>query len=359
MKNLLYIDPFCEYGHNNLNRVYINSFMELGINVHLVLKEGHVQELQLPEELVRLAIPFRYFRGDLGKLGNRFYLLKILLYIKSRIDFRNYDYVFFSGYEEISLYLSGIKGRLILVNHANVSGLDSYIKRMFIKLISNSAHITHIVFAQYIKDRFAEFGISNVLVKPLGLSEPYEINRNIKESILRSIDERIVSNKFKYRIFAPSGSKYGSDFIEKQITDINFISFLEQNKILLIIKDEHLFSNSSNVLVLNNFLSISQYQALFLESDIILICYPETFNYRVSAIFFESLSNNKVCLLSDIEAFRVFESHFNYNPYFNNVHQFMKVVTEFIMNRDAISCLPYNNLESLNPTFKELIKVKE
>src|SRR3972149_4607093 len=122
MKKLLFVDPICSFGHVNLNRVYVMKLMEAGFSIDLVLKEGYVDDLRFPRSLVRLSLPSHHFTEDYGRFRFRYNQLIILRTLKCAVDLSKYDAIFFSSYEEISFFLSGIRGRLVLVNHANVSG---------------------------------------------------------------------------------------------------------------------------------------------------------------------------------------------------------------------------------------------
>ncbi len=351
MKKLLYIDPFSVYGHINLNQVFVRKLTEIGLEVQLAVREGYHLDLGLPREMLRLAIPERFFRDGLGRLASRYYLWKTLRHVKATIDLQEYDYVILSGYEEFSLFLSGIRRKLYLVNHGNVSGLQYPVKRCLIRRLSR--HCTHIVFAPYLKERFAHFGITDVHVEGLGLSEPYAVAGRRRPDILRSISGRL-SGDYRDIFFSPSGSKYGSTFVGDLVADPGFQAFIERNNILFVVRDASLHSAGGNIVIVRDLLTREQYQALFTASRLICISYPESFDYRVSASLFECFSNQKACLLSDIKAFRIFESHFNYDPFFKDIPTLINRLERFLLTSGTDGRLPFKNLESLNPTFSDL-----
>lgn len=350
MKKVLYIDIESPVGHINLNKKYINCLLKNKCEISLVLKEGYMLNLSLSDDLLRLSIPHHLYRFSSGKIMARLSHLRILFFIKKKINIKEYDYIFFSTYEEISLYFSGIKGNLILLNHSNAADLDNSIKRFFIKKVSRKS--IHIVFAQFIANQFKKYNILNTMVEPLGLSEPYKIEKFDQPLNFDIIEdfERIIGHN--HLIFVPSGSKFSDTFIHELIKHETFIKFIENNKILLVVKGNGLISFSKNILISEERISTHQYQYLFLKSSLILINYPESFRYRVSAILFECFSNNKKCLLSNIESFRAFENHFNYDPYFKNTDELIERIKNILLEKPKKFIVPYNNLEELNPSFE-------
>lgn len=352
MRNLLYIDPFCNNGHINYNKLYVNIFLEYNLHVDLILKEGYINKLGLPSKLLRLELPKKYYPNKTGKLISRIYLFKILLFIKNNINLECYDYVIFSGYEEITFYFTNIAKNSFLINHDNVSGLKNGIKRFFNKRISSKN--THIVFAEFIKNRLAHFDINKMIVVSLGIFPPYKIDRFKIKSILKSIDNRIDTEKYKYIIFAPAGSKYGDNFINMLLSNGVFLDYLYKKRILFIVKDKLLNSHNDNVLIINKILSDLQYQSLFIQSSAILIQYPASFDYRVSGIFMECLSNNKKCLLSDIKGFRAFEDHFNYDPFYINADGLIDKIDRMVLSENINQPI-YQKLTKLTPSFDQII----
>jgi hypothetical protein len=278
----------------------------------------------------------------------------MLWYIRRRRIHGRYDYIVFSSFDEIPLYFSGIKGNLLLFTHANVAGLDNPIKRWFLKRIARRGRL--IVFHEFIKRRCEEFGIRNVLVEPQGLSEPYVMDDATTLSTLRSLDGRLASGVFSQMLFAPTGSKYADVFLKEAIGDRAFTQFLAERRIGVVIKDDALRSSSENIIILSQHLSDTEYKALFVASTAIILSYPMSFNYRISAALFECFSNSKPCLLSDIEGFKVYEPHFTYKPYFSNPGELMAGIDALSALPVAVRQAPYRDLQALVPTFSALIE---
>ena len=351
MKKLLYIDPFCPYGHINFNKTYVNALLRYDkIEVHLALKEGYIHELGLPLELLRLSIPTRLFVDRKNSAVNRLSLLLIYWYVRYKLHLRDYDYIFLSGYEEISFFFSGFKGKIFLVNHNNVANLDNFIKRLFIKNISKKC--VQVVFSDFIRKRYLLFGIKNVLVLSQGLPEPYYLS-DAHSGLLLNKNSKLLPKEFNLIIFVPSGSKYDSGFLKTLIADSHFIDFLKTHKILLAIKSDLSFPPNANLLIIEEPLETEHYISIFLNCDVVLLIYPESFKFRVSALLLECFSNNKMCLLSNIESFRTFAPYFKYNPFFDSARELESAI-ETAMSIKGKKEVYYHNLEEFKITFDAL-----
>jgi len=352
MKKILYIDLFSQYGHTNLNKVFISRFENLGYDLNYIVREGYVDELELSKKKVVWAIPEKYFSSSFGKLKDRFIQYKMLSYIKNNISITEYELLFFSFFEEISFGIANLKGNIILMNHSNISGLTNRIKFYFLKKSNSIARF--LVFHESIKVRFSEFGINNVIVEPLGLPKAYPKDLDIlKIEELRKLDERLLSDKFKLLI--PTASKYNNSFISEVISNSTFLNFLKTESILLIVKDKTIKSSHKNVLVIDSFLSDETYKTVFLISHAVLLHYPFTFEYKISAALFECFANNKPALLSNIPSFKGFKEHFTYQPFYENLEQLIECINElkqFLKSSEKNSI--YRNLDTLNPTLNSV-----
>lgn len=352
MKRLLFVDTLSQFGHNNFNRVLIKRFHELGFEIELVMREGYYEELRLPRQHARWPLPARWFPDNPGKLRARYCQLRMLLHIKKQLAHREYDFIVFSFFDEISLYFSGLRGNLFLICHANISGLRSPVKRFFLKQVATRGRL--VVFHDFIKQRCEKYGISNVLVEPQGLPTPYAVSRSTQARLLRAIDERLDCRDFAHTVFAPTGSKYSDGLLKEAIGTPRFVRFLEEKRIAFVIKDATLRSNCDNIVAIARHLSDQEYQALFLSSSSLVLSYPPSFDFRVSAILFECFSNNEPCVLSDIPGFRVFERHFNYTPFFRGTAGLMAALDTVCSLAPATRQAPYRDRHLLNPAFATL-----
>ena len=352
IKKILYIDLFSQYGHSNLNIVFISRFEKLGFELNYVLREGYINELGIDNEKVIWSIPEKFFNSKFGKLYDRWIQYKMLVFIKNNINTTEYELLFFSFFEEISFAIVNLKGNIVMMNHSNVSGLNDRIKLFFLRKSSLIGKI--LVFHESIKDRFLEFGIKNVIVEPLGLPKAINHPLNFKKiEELRKIDIRLVSEKLKF--FIPTASKYNNNFVNQLISNPIFLNYLNSKDILLIIKDKSIISESDNIVVIDSFLSVDTYNLIFMISDSIILHYPESFEFKVSAVLFECFSNLKPVLLSNISSFNIFKEHINYNPFYQDQDQLMESIDELIkLLISPDKTFFFKNLYLLNPTLKSI-----
>lgn len=348
MKKVLFIDPLSSEGHINFNKIYISKLIECNVDLQLVFKEGYINRLGFPTSLVRLSIPTHFYSIKKNGLINRICLFRIFVFIKRKIEFDDYDFVIFSSYEAISLFFSNIRHKLVLINHNNISGLENNVKRFFFRLISKGN--LHLVFEKFIQEYLFSIGIKDVIVVPHGLPTSFDYKSVKSCSFINGI---INNEKFKYILFSPASSSVDGDFIRKLLNSEKFVSYLEKKNILLIVKGNFISLKTKNIIILKDYLTTKQYQFLFLKSSAILLPYPESHKFRISAMFFEGISNNKICFLSDIDLFKHYHWLFNYNPYFKSIDDLISRIDEWMnskMNKDV-----YNDISTLMPTFDLLL----
>jgi len=279
-------------------------------------------------------------------------MLLRLLFLRLTVNFNNYDYIIISNYDEIVLFFSGIRKRCFLVNHINVSELNSRIKRFFIKKVSN-VH-TQIVFEEYMKLRFNEFGINDVVVVKHGLLPPYVLPENYLKDI-EIIDKRLIDKEYDKILFSPSTTSSDPLFNKLLIESQDFCNFIKQNKILFVVKDKYLSSSFANILVLNSYISNSQYQSILLLSYGVLISYSSSFEYRISNVLNECISNNKLCFMSDIVALKIYSENILYKYYFSSVEELILMIKKSLNNNFEENTPKYIGVDTFKPDFTSLI----
>lgn len=310
-KKLLYIDPHSHKGHVNFNKIYIRELYKRNLNIDFIFRDGYSIDLGTKKDI--LTIPNDFYSSNKGLLS-RLNNFRILRYIDKKMSLEDYDYVILSSYDAITVFFSGIKCKLILVNHNTLQGLENRIKRFFFKSISKNN--IHIVFEEYMKEYLFAIGVQNVYKISHGYMKPItktEINKNFCFE-----GSEVSLNDFKKVLFIPSLHHLDQNFIEELIIDKGFISFLENNNILLIIKTIlEIKSESINIQFITKNLTKREYQTVFLRSNLIIIKYPLSYKRRVSAIFLECVVNNKTCLLNKIDALFFYSKYINYDSYYN------------------------------------------
>jgi hypothetical protein len=348
---VLYVDPLSPSGHINFNLIYIEALVKIFDSIDFAFKDGYEEKLFIPNNSKIYVIPKKYYKYSNNKIINRLMLFKIFRYIKKNFNINHYDYVIFSSYEEIALYLNFYNRNLIIINHNNLKGLNNPVKLHFFKKIAEKN--VNVVFDNSMRDYLSSLGLTNIHTINHGLPKPY--NKKIIEN-QEMVNQFSYLKNYKYILFTPSNLSVDNQFIKQLITDNEFKSFLKNSKTLLILKSYKINVDSKNIRVINSFLTDLEYQYLFLKSNLIILPYPNTFNYRVSAVLFECMTNNKMCLTSDIPALKIYKKYFNYNPSFNTVSELMNKVSIIKKNKNLNDESLYKKLNQLEPKFDNLFK---
>ncbi|MGL4803094.1 MAG: hypothetical protein ACRC18_12605, partial [Cetobacterium sp.] len=294
MKKILYIDPISPIGHINFNKLYIKELKKLNYEVDYIFREKYYKHLNIENLKPVYEIPEQLYKRE----GGNFFLNKILIRkdniviynsIKENVDIKKYDRIFFSSFEEIAMYFSKMKENLILLNHINLVGFEeSKIKRFFLKKLFKKNRI--VVLEPYMKEYLKKFGEYDIEILPHPLIEKFIDNKLTLEN-----------KKYSQIIFSPSATSCDEEFIKEMIEDKNFLNYLEENKILIIIKSKiHSFENNY-LKVIKNYLKEEEYRSYFIKATGILLPYEKRFKNRVSGILFEAISNEKVIYMKNVE----------------------------------------------------------
>lgn len=345
-KKILYIDPLLQKGHINFNNIYIESLRKSGYLIDFVFVSGYEDKLNIDSSEVVYSIPKVFFKKDLGKLGNRIAYFFALFFIRLFVDFKKYDLIIFSSFEEVSFFLSNIK-KCYLINHINVStSVESKIKHYLLNkvLINNSL----IVLDKETKNYLSSKGNDKIYFQPHGLPNAKSLIHTNKDDEFDYIFDELV--KYKKILFSPSESSLDKDFINELIQSNKFMEYLEQEDILFVYKDKSSVVIKRNTLVISDFLSQNAYDYLFLKSDIILIAYPENFKYRVSGVLLECMANEKPCVVSRIDTLESYKDFFKYDAFYSNIDELIQTIGD--LNKfDSNTGGYYRNLTMLEPNF--------
>lgn len=348
--NLLYIDIISSPSHKNFNNIYLKNIKNLGIDIFTIFREGYSECIDVYGINNLFKVPNKLYKGN-GSFSKRLSYIKILFYIKQRINVFDYDYIIMSSYEEISLFFSFYYQNIILINHNNLANLGNRLKRIIFKFISYRK--THVVFEGYFKDYCLQIGVSNVKVVSHGLPEPIS-KSTINHDVLKGY---LGPEQYNYRvIFSPSSSSVDRDFIDNMLLDDKFTDFLEKNQWVFIVKGSGYKVCSKNVIIINNYLSEIEYNSLLIRSDIVLLSYPVSHKYRVSAVFFECVANNKLMIMSDIELFKSYENYIKKPMFFTNVSMIIEHMKSYNGFLWIDKQLPYRDKQYFIPKIESLFQ---
>ena len=288
MRKLLYIDLISPAGHENYDSNMIrlmNKFFIVDVRAsegmtHLIpTKYCHTIE-SCPNKIYPEYWKHSKYRS-LSKLLWRYYQYE---YIKKIVkeNSNDYDCIFFSSIEVFSFMLAtrGFKGTNVYFVDHGVYRIKNRLTRFFYRAIL-SPSVNIVALEEYIREYLINNGIK---------SNIYVIHHPIPE--YPPIVWSQLETKTCYDVFAPSSSNEDSfvaDLIESR-------EKLPEN-VKIIIRAHRYIHRDEHLDVYNERISSQEYDERFRNADFILIPYESAYNYRTSAILFESLGMGKRVLL--------------------------------------------------------------
>jgi hypothetical protein len=297
--NMLMLEPLAPVGHKDVNEFYLRMFKDLELTY--VTFDDY---LKIPDYVKFIPIKRKRIIKFKSKIFYRYYNYRILASMFRNVDYCKYDRIFFVSYETVSISIffflhKKIKkilyGKIFLMNHNNVDELErSKIKSFFFRRIP--ADFTFICYEQYIAS-FLQISFQKRTSVIRHNINSYGSNYTI-DGVLQKKISAVWNNKI--RLLIPS-SIY---ITKKEISEIDqFISDKGLDDILGVVA-KGCFDNCKNICIIDGYWSDSLYSFLFANSDIILIPYPESYKFRVSGIFFDSISYGKPVIFKDVLFFR-------------------------------------------------------
>lgn len=343
-KKILIIDPISSIGHVNYNTIIINEIKKHNRNIYCIFKEDYDENLFYNNKVI-LRIPNKYYNNKqkyLQSIINRINQYKIYRYILKKIDIYKYDVVILTSYEEISLYYANINKKLYLINHNNLSNINNKIKIYYIKKIS-SLHI-HVVLHKSYLIKYIEYGINNVICINHGLKEKIIIDKNYHYDAIKKYRQYC---NYDSIIFMPINNNTNIKIIEVLLNNKEFISYITINRILIVVKcgnNKIKILKNDNILIITDYMTKSEYEYTFYMAKIVVLCYKNDFKYRISNVFLECAINNKICIMNDIQSFKIYHNNINYKSYYKDVKQLYENIKYGIEGYDSIKTSLYADI---------------
>lgn len=289
MKRLLFIDLLSPVGHVNYDMNMLR-LLNSKFEVDVIIRQSMLSQIPIAFYHNGEACPEEIFPENwTGRITNRLlFVLKWRFYqflfirnvIKGRVS--NYDYILYSSIDIYSFALATAfskSKKLAFVDHG-IYRLNSLSVRFFYRHVLDK-NIKIIALEEYIAHFMRLNGVKNsvfVINHPLPL---------VQNQPLHSIE--VKDHLF---VFAPSTSNDES-FIDEIIIKASHFP----PNVFLRIRSNCKNYEGFNLIVYNRRIAIDEYEKLFEMADFILLPYESSYNYRTSAILFESLSRGKRVLL--------------------------------------------------------------
>lgn len=340
-RTVLFIDYAYQQGHVNFNKIHIDALRADGYDVKIVLHRDIMKRLPYREDDYALILPNLLKLRDGHALINRISFILSLLLIKIVVRVRNFDNVVVSYCDEVTLGLLPLCRNMYIICHNNAASFKNNIKRYFMQRLSK--HNRFIVFNEEMSKPFRCQGINDVRVVSHGCVPPFTMKPDIQLPLNISSYDKV--------IFHPS-PKPDVDFVKRLVLNASLNKFLHDSNTLLILRNMPCgVSETSNIKFINEYLSQGQYQNLFLLSDVILLAYPPTFEYRVSGVSFECVANEKKMLIKANHAFDYCRDFLNYDPMFSDADE-LCVKLDYLFHNPDPMCKAVK--DGLKPDYKRI-----
>lgn len=338
---VLFIDPSDLIGHITFNKIYIEALRKQTSTLHIILRETHSSsQYDFQDDMYVMKIPeYLYPKINANPLVKRIYEYMRCVYIFFHINSKEYDNIFLSHYDEIILSLIPLPSNLNLVNHDNARGFSNPIKSFCLKHVSKRAN--QIVLENSGFEEFRKNNVYNVYKICHGIRKPFKQNSN-------DFHKLIGNSNYKHYIFLPSAATDSSKV--KSFMGAKFSRFLRVNNIGIITKNA--IEGVENCIIIPRYVTTEEYESLFVFSSIILVIYPDFFQFRVSAVFYEACANKKKILLNSIPALEYTKGYCNYNPLFCNEDDLITKIASLLSTTELYA---YSNEQ---PDFSELLSKK-
>ncbi len=339
MRKIYYIDYISPNGHIGFNRIHIKALLNLGISINAIFREGYYEKIGIdkPNLINFFSIPNELYK-EKNNILSRIELIRRLRLIHKSINLDKNDIVIFSCYETISLCMAPNFGDAYIIDHMSVADLDSTVKKYFFKHLPTSYR--HVVFNDYIANRLSNDSISSIII-PHGFSEKIYVT-----SSMGVLNKHCLQPQ-KY-LFSPSPSSVDRSYLSTICNDMNFNIFLEKKNIKFVLRGNYNINEKymNNYVLINEYMDYQEYLSLFENALSIILCYPNSFKYRVSAVLFESMVYNIPYLLKNNKSLNYYSK---YSVLENDVnwtspHDLIKSINKVL---DAKKNYWYNDLSNI------------
>lgn len=321
---ILFIDTESFPSHVNFNRIHLNALLSEGYVVDGAFKGGYEELLDMPNVRVVCEIPEKHYEhGKETQLYGRYLMLKRLFDVKRAVRLKDYDAIILSYYDELVLPFAGYPKGLYMINHINIGALNHWIKKFFFKRLAQKN--THIVLSKSAYDFVKQLGIGNCRLVYHGLPKPYP----------KDISKPTWMNH-KYCIFSPSVTSTDFTAIHELLNSNLFLDYLINNDILFVIRGRDLYSDCSNIKIIDHYMDDADYQGCFIHSDAIFVAYrQDRFKYRVSAVMLECIANNKRVIAKSSEALNEYEGAIGSESYYDKVKDIFELLDRTVNDSDV------------------------
>ena len=316
MKRILIVDPLSYSGHVNYNHGIIRAISQ-NFDYGIIVNEYTADNLKkkgIEDKRFIFVYPNKWSIESLCKL-----MRKVSYHIASRLFFlrvvlralrlsHDYDAIIFTSIDVFAFTLVSwlFKKQTLVVDHG-IGEVDvNPMYRLSWRLIKNS--IILIVMEDFI-------------LEMVNRTLPQRMTVVVKHPLPET--RKLIQNKKKEKccsVFAPSASN--SEVFLEQLLDWKI-----PDGIKIFAKSRTIEYISDHLHIYNKYMSVEDYQNHLNEADYILLAYEASYNYRISAVLFESINIGKPVLLLNNNTLSNYSSIFKNVMLFKNCEELFDILS--------------------------------
>lgn len=339
---IYFIDTIFPKGHKELNKKIVNLFTSDSSKV-VINSNGFYSNSNMKDiSLINLKL-VKFKRRMLS-----IFFTQLINYLKIRFIIKDnvHEIKVFTTFECVSFVFAVLffpKSKKIVFHHDNIDYLKIKYISFFFKLYMNK--ITHLVFADFIKEKLIEFGVKECNVFVVTHPIPAE--------------ETNINHYPSEKLYICLGYASDSEIFKEIIAYENTSKLLLTNGIRLIFRSQHFEYESESISIIRKHLSVQDYNDLFFRAKGVLLFYPKTFEYRFSGALLDAFRNKKNVIGTNIPIVRHFNSLYpDMCFYYNNIPElFEMLLTEQSDNSENyISFIQMHSDELIRNEFENIMR---
>lgn len=291
--NILFFDSLMPKGHDYINKRLVEAMVANGYRVTVASHNDY----GLSENVDRIkgiewVVPED--KPSLARMDSFRNFIKLIMYLRKNDKF---DIVYIASYDicvflPVSFLLHRWRKKVIIQEHNNLDHLANRWKRYMYRIFKNCFH--HAVFEESFKDYLIQNGVKDeyVHVIPHACDDypDYLLNNNRNViSLSGSNDPRIV---------------------EEVIMRQKEKGFLTPNSISLTIKSKTALDGVDNLTVLCGWITDDRMEELYKASTYVLLLFPQTYSYRVSAVFMDAVARHRYIIGTEFPLLKYYEGKY-------------------------------------------------